>query len=314
METIASRKNPLVLQMRRVAQGDADERGRLLLDGLHLLQEARAAGVPLAVAAFSTRLLNAADGQARRFATTLAGLGVRVVQVSDPVMEAMSPVSTPSGAVALAARPRHELTALLPPAHVDPFLCVAVGVQDPGNLGAIVRVAEAGGATGVIAAGASADPYGWKALRGSMGSAFRLPIVREPDVGEVLRALRTAGVRILASAPPASTAGAAPPGAAPPGTAPPGTASSGTASSGTASSGTASFGAASAAYAFSDQPLTGACACLLGGEGSGLTDDLVETADGVIAIPMQPPVESLNVAVSAALIVYEARRQRIIRS
>ena len=277
METIASRKNPLVLQMRRVAQGDADERGRLLLDGLHLVQEARAAGLPLAVAAFSTKLLNVDDGQARRLATTLAGLGCRVVQVSDPVMEAMSPVSTPSGAIALATRPRHELTSLLPPTHADPFLVVAVGVQDPGNLGAIVRVAEAGGAAGVIAAGTSADPYGWKALRGSMGSALRLPIVREADVGAPLEALRAAGVRILATSPGAARA------------------------------------VGRGGYAFSDQPLTGACACLLGGEGAGLTDDLVRSADGLITIPMQSPVESLNVAVSAGLIVYEARRQRIMK-
>jgi RNA methyltransferase, TrmH family len=280
METIASRKNPLVLQMRRVAQGDADERGRLLLDGIHLLQEARTAGLPLAVAAFSTKLLNADDGQARRLATTLAGLGCRVVQVSDPVMEAMSPVSTP-----------YELTSLLPPAPLDlplggtdPFLIVAVGVQDPGNLGAIVRVAEAGGATAVIAAGTSADPYGWKALRGSMGSALRLPLVRETDVGGLLEALRVAGVRILATSPDA-TGGAG-----------------------------AARAAARGGYAFSDHPLTGACACLLGGEGAGLTDDLLRSADGLITIPMQPPVESLNVAVSAALIVYEARRQRIMKT
>ena len=87
--------------MRRVAQGDADERGRVLLDGLHLVQEARAAGLPLSTAAFTTKLLNAPDGAARRLATSLAGLGCRVAQVSDAVMEAMSPASTPSGVVAL---------------------------------------------------------------------------------------------------------------------------------------------------------------------------------------------------------------------
>ena len=200
METIASRKNPLVLLMRRVAQGDADERGRVLLDGLHLVQEARAAGLPLSTAAFTTKVLSAPDGAARRLATTLAGLGCRVAQVSDAVMEAMSPASTPSGVVALAARPRHELAAMLPPAVKNPFLCVAAGVQDPGNVGAIVRVAEAGGAAGVIVTGNSADPYGWKALRGAMGSAFRLPIVREPDLDRVLAALRAAGVRVLATA------------------------------------------------------------------------------------------------------------------
>ena len=83
METIASRKNPLVLLMRRVAQGDADERGRVLLDGLHLVQEARAAGLAMSTAAFTTKVLSAPDGAARRLATTLAGLGCRVAQVSD---------------------------------------------------------------------------------------------------------------------------------------------------------------------------------------------------------------------------------------
>jgi TrmH family RNA methyltransferase len=274
METIASRKNPLVLLMRRVADGDADERGRVLLDGLHLVQEARAAGLAMSTAAFTTKLLSAPDGVARRLATTLAGLGCRVAQVSDAVMEAMSPASTPSGVVALAARPRHELASVLPPAVKTPFLCVAAGVQDPGNVGAIVRVAEAGGASGVIVTGSSADPYGWKALRGAMGSAFRLPVVREPDVDRVVGALREAGVRVLATAP-------------------------------------ASNGTILGKRSFSEKPLTGACAFLLGGEGPGLAPELISSADGVITIPMEPPVESLNVAVSAGLIIYEARRQRL---
>ncbi len=86
METIASRKNPLVLLMRRVAQGDPDERGRMLLDGLHLVQEARGAGVAMQTAAFGAKALSAADGEARRLATQLANVGVRVLQVSDAVM------------------------------------------------------------------------------------------------------------------------------------------------------------------------------------------------------------------------------------
>jgi TrmH family RNA methyltransferase len=274
METIASRQNPLVTLMRRVAQGDPDQRGRILLDGLHLLQEARAAGVALSSAAFSTRALAAPDGQARRLATTLAGLGCRVVQVSDQVLEAMSPASSPSGAVALATRPRHELTDLLPPAAPRAFLCVAIDVQDPGNIGAIVRVAEAGGASGVIACGASADPFGWKALRGAMGSAFRLPVIREPDTTATLATLAQQGVRLLAAAAPANLAGTGVRGS------------------------------------FYDLPLDPPCAVLLGSEGQGLPPEIVSAADDLITIPMQPPVESLNVAVSAALIIYEARRRR----
>jgi TrmH family RNA methyltransferase len=156
---------------------------------------------------------------------------------------------------------------------------VAAGVQDPGNVGAIVRVAEAGGASGEIVTGHSADPYGWKALRGAMGSAFRLPVVREADVDGVLGALRAAGVRVLATAPAGEAA--------------------------------ANGGGVVSRRSFSDKPLTGACAFLLGGEGPGLPDAIISSADGVITIPMEPPVESLNVAVSAGLIIYEARRQRL---
>src|SRR6185436_6673173 len=77
---------------------------------------------------------------------------------------------------------------------------IGVDIQDPGNVGAIVRVAEAGGATAVIAAGASADPFGWKALRGSMGSALRLPLAARAT-GAAVDEARRRGCRIVATAP-----------------------------------------------------------------------------------------------------------------
>jgi TrmH family RNA methyltransferase len=327
METVASRKNPLVLLARRVADGDPQERGRMLLDGLHLVQEARAAGLAVQTAAFSTRVLTGPDDEVRKLATSLGNVGCRVVQVSDAVMDALSPVSSPSGIVALATRPRHELSALLPaPSQaagtqgslglqdsVDasgsqrsprggPLLCVVVDVQDPGNLGAIVRVAEAGGAAGVIVCGASADPFGWKALRGAMGSAFRVPIVRETNARDVVDALKQAGVRVMATAP-ADRARASAPGAA-------SFAAHGVVQGATHVV-TAGAAPAYASGSFYDQPLTGACAIVLGGEGPGLPAEVIAAADGLLSIPMQPPVESLNVAVSAAVIIYEARRQRL---
>ena len=74
-------------------------------------------------------------------------------------------------------------------------------VQDPGNVGAIVRVAEAGGATGVVAAGACADPFGWKALRGSMGSALRLPIGAAATAAAAVAEARRHGCRVVATVP-----------------------------------------------------------------------------------------------------------------
>jgi TrmH family RNA methyltransferase len=266
MDVIASRKNPFVATVRRVADGD--DRDRVLLDGLHLLEEARVAQVPIISAAFTARALAAADGKARRLATALAGTGVRVVQVADPVMEALSPTAHPSGVVAVAARPKHTLDAVIgrpggPPA----LVVVAVDVQDPGNVGAIARVAEAAGATGYVVAGQSADPFGWKALRGSMGSVLRLPTVHDGDATTVAGVLRANRLHCLAAAP----AGAVP---------------------------------------FDAVDWRGPIACFVGGEGAGLPEALLQMADRRVRIPMAEPVESLNVAVSAGLLLYEARRQR----
>ena len=266
MDVIASRKNPFVAAVRRVADGA--DRDRVLLDGLHLLEEARAAQVPITSAAFTARALAAVDGKARRLATALAGTGVRVVQVADPVMEALSPTTHPSGVVAVAARPKHTLDAVVgqrggPPA----LVVVAVDVQDPGNVGAIARVAEAAGATGYVVAGQSADPFGWKALRGSMGSVLRLPTVHDGDAETVAGVLRASRLQCLAAAP----AGAVP---------------------------------------FDAVDWRGPVACFVGGEGAGLSEALLQMADRRVRIPMAEPVESLNVAVSAGVLLYEARRQR----
>jgi TrmH family RNA methyltransferase len=266
MDVIASRKNPFVATVRRVADGD--DRDRVLLDGLHLLEEARAAQIPIASAAFTARALAAADGRARRLATALAGTGVRVVQVADPVMDALSPTTHPSGVVALAARPKHSLDGVIgappgPPA----LVVVAVDVQDPGNVGAIARVAEAAGATGYVVAGESADPFGWKALRGSMGSVLRLPTVQEDDATTVVGVLRAQRLQCVAAAP-------------------------------------------AGAMSFEAIDWRGPIACFVGSEGAGLPEALLQMADRCVRIPMAAPVESLNVAVSAGLLLYEARRQR----
>jgi len=268
MDVIASRKNPFVAAVRRVADGE--DRDRLLLDGLHLVEDARAAQVPIASAAFTARALASTDGKARRLATLLAGTGVRVVQVADPVMDALSPTAHPSGVVAVATRPRRPLDEVIASGGATPLIVVAVDVQDPGNVGAIARVAEAAGATGFVAAGQSADPFGWKALRGSMGSGLRLPTAHEADAGAVVDALKVRGLQILAAA----LGGAVP---------------------------------------FDAADWRGPTACLVGSEGSGLPDAILARADRKVRIPMAAPVESLNVAVSAGLLVYEARRQRAAR-
>ena len=262
VEQITSRRNPIVTRFRQITRSARPTGATVLLDGPHLIEEALAAGVRIEVAAVRTDAATT-----RRSAAVLDRLDAgttRVVRVSPEVMEALSPLSTPSGLVALGTlKPTHFDAATRPP---RPLVIGLLGVQDPGNTGAAIRAAEAGGATGVVTIG-GADPYGWKALRGSMGSAFRLPVVRTLDPDAVRADADARGLRVLAAVPRDGTP-------------------------------------------VSDVDLGGPCLVWLGGEGSGLDTRVVDTADDVVSIPMRPPVESLNIAVAAALIVYEAARQR----
>jgi TrmH family RNA methyltransferase len=259
--TITSRQNPLVARFRAAARGDAGD--VLLLDGAHLVADALAAGLTIHLAAVTPAARDTHD--LGELIAALSTAGVDVVTVAAPVMDAVSPVRSSSSIVALAERPAAAADRIF--AGPAPLVVIAVDVQDPGNVGAIVRVAEAGGATGVLTAGGSASPFGWKALRGSMGSALRLPIVCEADAVTALAGARRHGCRIVATGP---------------------------------RGGCSLF----------DVALTGPIAVLIGSEGEGLAPALLTAADEHVTIPMQPPVESLNAAVTAALIVYEARRQR----
>jgi RNA methyltransferase, TrmH family len=256
---IASRRHPIVARYRAAARGDVPD--VVLLDGARLVADALHAGVPLRHAV----LTHEAAERERPLLAALAAAGTETEVVSARVMEAASPVKTSTGIVALAARPETGSGPRLY-AGAAPLVVIAVDVQDPGNVGAIARVAEAAGATAMVAAGGSADPFGWKALRGSMGSSLRLPIARM-GAGDAIADARRHHCRIVAAAP----RGGRP---------------------------------------LTDADLTPATAVVIGGEGGGLPPGLLAEADEQISIPMQPPVESLNAAVAAALIVYEARRQR----
>ena len=259
MEAITSRRNPLVARFRRAARRDAAAGSTVLLEGPRLVEDALAAGVRVDVAAVPTAPSARVSALARRLEPP-----ARVVRVTSAVMDALSPASTPSGLVALAAfRPAPVEDTMRAP---RPLVVGLSGIQDPGNTGAVVRAVEAGGASGVVTVG-GADPLGWKALRGAMGSTFRLPIARAEDPASVARIASTHGLRVIAAVP---------------------------------------RGGAPAA----EIDLRAPCLVWLGTEGAGLDQGAAATADVKVSIPMRAPVESLNIAVAVALIVYEAARQR----
>jgi len=245
----------------RISGGNGLDR-ELLLDGEHLLFEAHSAGATIEIAAFEHAVLE--QPRVRTMADRLAAGGTEILIVSRKTIEAMSPVRTPSGVVAIARRsmvPVERALSIAPP-----LVVIAADVQDPGNVGALMRTAEAAGATAMIACGATADPFGWKALRGSMGSALRLPVARS-TIEEALNTSRELNVAVGALTP---------------------------------RGGMAMF----------EADLRRPTALLIGSEGTGLAPAVMARADLQLSIPMESTVESLNVAVAAALVLFEARRQR----
>lgn len=264
---ITSRRHPLIGRLRAAAR---HEGGDVLLDGPHLLAEAvrsqahTGAGrcALLAVVVTHTAL---ARPEIERLCDAAAATGVPVHIVPDALADAISPARTPTGVVALADVGLADLDDLT--AEGTPLVVVLAGVQDPGNVGTIVRTAEAAGASGVVLLEGTADPFGWKALRGSMGSALRVPIHRAGKTVAVLAALRTRGLQVVA--------------------------------------------ADSTAEGTSDLPdFRRPSALVVGAEGQGLPDAVSAGADAVVRIPLTAPVESLNVAIATALLLFEVRRRR----
>jgi TrmH family RNA methyltransferase len=260
---ISSRQNPFVQRCRDLARRRDPRDGDILLDGLHLVSDALAAGVPITAAAATAPLWRSPDGTSLRRRLEAAGTGL--FEATTGVIEAASPVRTSSGLVAIGRWHTAETTAIF---SASPALAVCVvHVQDPGNVGAIVRAAEAAGATGVVAAAGSADPLGWKALRGSMGSAFRLPLAANVEAADACASARSRGIRVVATSP-------------------------------------------ADGIDLYQCDLTGPTLILVGGEGAGLSAEVAALAHAAVRIPMRAPVESLNVAVAAGIILFEAQRQR----
>ena len=281
MERIASRQNAVVKRFRELSRASAAGSGEILLDGAHLVEEAIECGVPIEMAAFSERqLAGVLSSPLARISKAVTHQGGRIFSVSDSVLAAMSPVQHPSGVVAIASAHRADLEEVFAAPrrartrHASgdgkaafPLVVVLAGVQDPGNVGAIIRSCAAFGATGVVAIEGTANPFGWKALRGGMGGTFRVDVAVRGTLLDVIAASRDARVPLVAAVP----RGGAP---------------------------------------LPETDLRGPVAVIMGGEGAGVSDAAVAASERQVTIPMQAPVESLNVATAAALILYEAARQR----
>lgn len=185
--------------------------------------------------------------------------------VNNAVMYKLSDTETPQGILAVVEMQDMEAENLLTDDDM-PFIIVMDGLQDPGNMGTIIRTAEGAGVTGILISSDSVDPYSPKVVRATMGALFRMKLCISTDLKGDISLLKEKGITV--------------------------------------------FGTHLSGKEFYDEDFRIPSAFLIGNEGKGLKDDVAETADRLLRIPMKGRVESLNAGVSAAVVMYEVLRQR----
>jgi len=255
--SIISSKNPLLKDIRKaVARGGLTESGLAVAESFHLLEEALRSDLEIAGVLASESVS----------ATVLARLkGLRTIQtttIPDSLLGGIAATETSQGVITL-VRPRSwGLQNLF---RAQSLVVVLDGVQDPGNAGAILRAAEAFGATGVLLVKGTVNPFNPKAIRASAGSVFRLPLVTQVTPDLAVATLKQHRLDVYSAS-------------------------------------------AKGEKAVADVDLRRRCAIVIGSEGRGVSDAFRAEASG-LRIPVAQ-VESLNAAMAAGILLYEARRQR----
>ncbi|MGM3308189.1 TrmH family RNA methyltransferase [Anabaena sp. WFMT] len=264
---LTSLQNSLVKQIRKLHSTKERHKQELfLLEGTHLLEEACAVNYPLEVVCCTPQWQMAHpqlwDDVCGRCDAS-GGRSHRYEIVSEEVLSAMATTVQPDGVVALAKRTQQQTQV--------PFTGVVLAVetlQDPGNLGTMIRTAAAAGASGLWLSDDSVDLDNPKVLRASAGQWFRLNMAVSEDLRTTVKQSQQAGMQVVATLPNAN-------------------------------------------LTYWEVDWRKPSLILLGNEGAGLSRDLAAMADQQVKIPLSPGVESLNVAIAAALMLYEVQRQKI---
>jgi len=286
---LTSRDNRWLKEFRVALRGGVPTAsGAVGVEGLRLVEEALSSGCRVEAVLFSEN----GERHREKLAPLVdkAEMGFPVLRTTDRLFEGLADTEHPQGVAALVLPRKAELADVLatPEGVCAPLIVVLAGVQDPGNVGTILRTAAAFGATGVVtsATGQSgtASPFAPKAMRASAGAALHLPIVTGMALGILLTQLKLEGIWTVASCAHQEIAG-----------------------------GSGSRRTVAPWEVKWCEPV----ALLVGNEGAGLPEDIVHAADGRIHIPMAKlgwtasgQVESLNAGAAAAVVLYEAYRQR----
>ncbi len=257
-EVISSPANPLLKSIRRaLARGTPTDEGLWAAETFHLLEEALRSEREV-------RAVLAAESVQATVDRHVKGLGVRVTIVADALFASLAQTESSQGVIALVEPPEWTVEQLF---RGHTLTVVLDGVQDPGNAGAIVRAADAFGATGVLFLKGTVAPHNPKLLRASAGSMFRMPFVHGLDATLARAALKQANLDVYAAVTPRK-----------------------------------------GSTRLRDADLTRKCAFIIGSEARGVSPELRREALD-LSIPTVR-VESLNAAAAAAILLYEAARQR----
>jgi len=265
LRRIEGRHNAVVKELRQAfAHSERTEDGNCAIEGLRIVEEAIRSGLRFRAVFFK----ESAQNLAGRLLPQI-GANVDTLLLPDKLFDGTVPSETPQGVAALVRLKESSLADVLERLQLGPIIALA-GLQDPGNLGTILRSAEAFGSAGVVLGEGTVSPFNSKVIRASAGSIFRLPVIIGKTAGglEAISAkLRAQNVRLIATSSHKGTP-------------------------------------------LDEANLTGSSAIFFGSEGSGLPRSVLAQADERIAIPHTEQVESLNAGVAGSIVLYEAARQR----
>lgn len=261
---LTSLQNSTVKQLRKLQQAkERKKQAVLLLEGTHLIEAACVARYPLQVVCYT----EAWQQRYPDICQQALALAAQIEVVSADVLKSIASTVTPDGVVATASQRNAWQEAASQPGEAINLGVMLETIQDPGNLGTIIRTAAAAGCDGLWLSADSVDVGSPKVLRASVGQWFRLPMATV-DVVEQARHLKGQGVQVVATT-------------------------------------------ATAELNYWELDLLKPTVFVMGNEGAGLSAELTGCAAVAAKIPVMPEVESLNVAISTALLLYEARRQRV---
>ena len=290
LRIVQSKQNSRLKELRAaLARPGSSASGLAGIEGPNLIAEALRSGLGL-------ETIFVAQGSERLLEALQIPSGVEILVTPQAVLTSALATGTPQPIAALVQPPAWSWDNLLGARrNTEPRILVLAGLQDPGNLGTILRSAEAFGATGIVALTGTVSAWNSKAVRASAGSIFRAPLITSTDEDCIPR-LHRAEVSIWSTAAMSEAA--------------------------TPVSGH-DFSRAEAAQKkvpgalAPENPIAAHCANLtrpvafiIGNEGNGVPAELAARADATITIPCPGPVESLNAAVAASVLLYEAARQR----